>query len=302
MISPSLDHVKNYYDERIDEKIRDFTDFNPRIEAAVQALAEWAPAKPKRVLEIGCGIGATSWRMARAWPDAHVTGADVSPASIEVARTCFRRDNLDYCEGLVTQDTFSEKFDLVVLMDVYEHIVKGDRPALHAALRSFLADEARVVLSFPTPACLHYAAAHNPSGLQPVDEDINLDDVMTFAERTDTNVLYYRELGIWRYGDYAHLVLGRYQKLSEVEARAPGPHGLSRIKQGVKRLLGVRQSETDTRSDYLGADLLCAASRNTAPGFNVSARERRRLTSLWWCRDRNNRSTAPNIAKKLRVG
>ena len=60
MISPLLDHVKNYYDERIDEKIRDFTDFNPRIEAAVQALAEWAPAKPKRVLEIGCGIGGTS--------------------------------------------------------------------------------------------------------------------------------------------------------------------------------------------------------------------------------------------------
>src|SRR5437763_1839046 len=109
--APDLVYVKSYYDERIEGKLLDFTQPNPRIEAAIQTLAEWAPAKPRRVLEIGCGIGATSWRMARAWPRADVLGVDISPTSIEVAKTCFRRPNLTYRAGLIKEGVLDGKFD-----------------------------------------------------------------------------------------------------------------------------------------------------------------------------------------------
>src|SRR5437588_12183520 len=130
MSAPSLNSVRAYYDERVEGKIRDFIHSNPRIEAAVRLVAEWAPRTPRRILEIGCGIGATCWRMARAWPKAEVIGIDLSSVSIAVAKTCFRLPNLTYLAGLVHKGLIGGHFDLIVLMDTYEHISLSDRRTL----------------------------------------------------------------------------------------------------------------------------------------------------------------------------
>jgi cyclopropane fatty-acyl-phospholipid synthase-like methyltransferase len=281
MTKPSLEVVRAYYDEHVSGKIRDFTHFNPRIEAAIAAIAEWAPAEPRNILEIGCGIGATAWRMARAWPQARVIGADVSPASIRVAKTCFRRPNLEYHEGLVTERTFEEKFDLVVLMDTYEHIALEDRAALHRTLKGVLADEARVFLSVPTPAILNACRVRYPSELQPVDEDVALPEIMRLATDTATHVLYYREIGVWRYGDYAHTVVGRFENLAEVAVRRHRPKGVARVKAALRhKLRGTRVPDTG-RSNYLGSDVLRPGPRDVRKRFRVSAGERARLVSAW---------------------
>jgi SAM-dependent methyltransferase len=279
MNKPSIDTVKAFYDERIGGKISDFTDSNPRIEAAVEALAEWAPVKPKRILEIGCGIGATSWRMARAWPEAEVIGADVSPASIEVAKTCFNLPNLSYRQGLIKEDTLSGKFDFVVLMDVYEHIAFEDRSALHAAIKSHLDEEARVFFSVPTPDCLQYARVNDPSGLQPVDENVGPTDALTAATDTHTRLLYYREVGIWRYGDFAHFVLGRFQSLANVGLRRHRPNTGMRNK--IKEVLHRKGENEGDLSDYLGTDCLRQNARTTGEAFKVSQGERKRLADRW---------------------
>jgi len=280
--APTLDLIKTYYDERIEGKLRDFTNFNPRIEAAVQTMAEWAPSNPKRVLEIGCGIGATAWRMARAWPEAEIIGADVSPLSIQVARACFRRSNLHFHEGLISEGTLTGKFDLLVLMDVYEHVALRDRPSIHSALKSLVAEEARIFLSFPTPALQLFARCSQPSGIQPVDEDVTLADAITLAEETGTQILYYREVGIWRYGDYAHLVLGRYKLLTDVALRAVKGGRLAEVKQRFKRLLKKYDTHSSGRLDYLGTDLLRDHPRITNNRFKVMAGQRRRLASMWF--------------------
>lgn len=279
--TPTLESVQAYYDERVHGKIRDFTHANPRIEAAIQLVADWAPPKPKRILEIGCGIGATCWRMARAWPEADVVGADVSLLSIEVAKTCFQRSNLSYRAGLVTEGVFAGSFDLVVLMDVYEHITTHDRPSLHRTIRSLLADEARVIITVPTPATQNDARKTNPSLLQPVDEDVTPADILTFAADTDTQLLYYREAGIWRYGDYAHVVVGRYQSLADVKVREYKLEGTAALKQHAKRLLGRPQTISRGRRDYLGSDVLRPVPRNADDRFRVSATMRKRLASSW---------------------
>jgi 2-polyprenyl-3-methyl-5-hydroxy-6-metoxy-1,4-benzoquinol methylase len=273
----SLDSVKAYYDERIEGKIRDFTHFNPRIEAAIHTLAEWAPIKPKRVLEIGCGIGATTWRMARAWPDAEVIGADVSPASIQVAKKCFVLSNLRYLEGLISAGSLSGQFDLIVLMDTYEHIALQDRASLHAVIKSLLANDSRVVLTFPTPATQQHDRIHALSAMQPIDEDVTPADIIRLAQETETHILYYRQVGIWQYGDFAHLVLGRFQLLAEVQPREPNPTHLSRLKQTLKRVVGRTPPKLTEQRDYLGSDLLQPAPRNYIRPFDVSAAERRHI-------------------------
>src|ERR1700677_5190169 len=211
MTAPTLESVQEYHDERVEGKILDFTYPNPRIEAAIQFVAEWAPPNPRRILEIGCGIGATCWRMARTWPQAQVIGADISPISVEVADTCFKLPNLSYKTGLLNEGLLDGKFDLIVMMDVYEHIALEDRASIHAAIRSLLSEEARFVLTFPTPTLQNYIRDRTPSDLQPVDEDVDISDIVRLAVETDTRLLFYREVGIWHYGDYAHLALARFQ-------------------------------------------------------------------------------------------
>ena len=280
MSIPSIDTVREYYDERIDGKIADFTDNNPRIEAAVETLAEWAPVKPKRILEIGCGIGATSWRMAKAWPEAEVIGADVSPDSIKVAQTCFKLPNLSYFQGLIKEGTLSGKFDFIVLMDVYEHIALKNRPTLHASIKAALGDDGRVFFSVPTPDCLQYQRNHDPSCLQPVEENVGPPDALKAAEDTDTRLLFYREVGIWCYGDYAHFVLGRFKSLATVGLRRFRPD--TGLKNKIKGLvMGHLDAEGDL-FDYLGSDRLRPTNRAIGDALKVSSRKRGELADKWF--------------------
>ena len=281
MTTSSLETVRAYYDERVEGKLRDFTHPNPRIEAAIQTLAEWAPPEPKRILEIGCGVGATSWRMARAWPQAEVIGADVSPESIDVATTCFRLPNLSYRAGLIEEGVLEGKFDLILMMDVYEHIALEDRASIHAAVKSLLSSESRMVITVPTPVLQEHDRRHNASALQPVDEFVTVGDVVRIANDTDSKLLYYREIGVWQYGDYLHTVLGRYRELVRVSWRQQNPAPLAGFRQHLKSMLRGEQAGAAECSHYLGSDLFRPARRNSVDRFRVSAHERNALASSW---------------------
>ena len=104
------------------------------IEAAIELIAEWARKAPRRMLEIGCGVGATSWRMARAWPDAQVVGSDISPQSVAVAADCFQRPNLTYVVGPLAEGACRTRLRPRRDDGVYEHIHPADRADLHAAI------------------------------------------------------------------------------------------------------------------------------------------------------------------------
>lgn len=281
MTAPDKAAVEQYYDARVAEKLSDFTHPLPRIEAAIETLAEWAPAAPRRVLEIGCGVGATSWRMARAWPQAEVIGTDISPGSIAVAQACFRRPNLRYQKFSTSDGSLTGQFDLIVMMDVYEHVPPAERAALHDAVRALLSDESRFVLMIPTIEHQEFLRQHQPDGLQPVDEDIGLPEVLALAAATDTSLLYYRRVGVWHYADYFHLVLGRCRNLVPVARRQPRPGAWQGAKQRVKRWLGRETGGSGALADYLGADLAVPGRAGAAEKFAVSIAERRRIASAW---------------------
>lgn len=271
--------VENYYDERVAGKLRDFTQFNPRIEAAVQTLAEWAPSNPSRVLEVGCGIGATTWRMARAWQKAEVVGIDISRGSIEVARSCFKRSNLSYRVGMIGEGNVDGRFDLVLLMDVYEHVAPTERAALHAAVKSLLSDQSRVVMTVPTPRLQQFLRIQYPSAIQPIDEDIGLEEIKVFALETNTSLVSYRTVGVWRDADYAHAVFGRFKHLGDVAARESVFKGITGLKRRVKLSIGLFRQKG--ARNYLGYDICTIGKRSRKRLFDVSARERRRRAALW---------------------
>ncbi len=67
------------------------------------------------------------------------------------------------------------------------------------------------MLSFPTPRYLAYLRKYVPGGIQPVDEDINVQVIARLAKDTVTEALIYKEVNIWHVGDYGHAVLARPQ-------------------------------------------------------------------------------------------
>jgi cyclopropane fatty-acyl-phospholipid synthase-like methyltransferase len=211
MASTSSENIEKFYDQAVIGKLRGFVEGNARVEKAWQTIKKWSPESPQRILEVGCGIGDICWRMSRYWKSSQVMGVDISPKSVEIAQKLFGHSQLSFSkiEGTLTKDQLSGTFDLIVLMDVYEHVSPELRNLLHEALRELRSDEGKIILTVPTPRFQNYLRCNKPENLQPIDEDISIATVQELAEGTDTEIFLYKEVGAWHQGDYTHIVLGK---------------------------------------------------------------------------------------------
>jgi len=204
----SRENVVSYYDEHVQHKLNDYIKVNPRIEFGWETIKQYAPANPQHILEVGCGMGNVSSRMRKHWPSATIIGIDISTLSIQIAQKLFGDGKLTFKETILTPDTFkNEQFDLIIFMDVYEHIAVNDRPDVHAALLKLLKNKGRIILTVPTPHNLKWSLKNKPETMQPVDEHISFDVIGKVAADTGTEVISYQLKNVWNVGDYAHIVL-----------------------------------------------------------------------------------------------
>ena len=73
-----------------------------------------------RVLEVGCGSGLGSIFLSQHC--AHVTGLEVRTTEVEEARAINRRENVEFVVGDLFELADSQKYDVVVNLDVIEHM------------------------------------------------------------------------------------------------------------------------------------------------------------------------------------
>jgi 2-polyprenyl-6-hydroxyphenyl methylase/3-demethylubiquinone-9 3-methyltransferase len=92
-------------------------------------IRRWAP-DPSEILEVGCGEGAMTERLRRAYPGAPITAIDVTPRLGRLFRGS--RAGVEFVQAPVEQIASSrpQTFDLVILSDVLHHV----RPAARASL------------------------------------------------------------------------------------------------------------------------------------------------------------------------
>ena len=76
--------------------------------------------KEDTVLDIGCGNGFLTYDVAQKAKS--VTAIDLNQDNIESAKRDFNRDNINYICGDACQFMFTDKFDVIIMSNVLEHI------------------------------------------------------------------------------------------------------------------------------------------------------------------------------------
>jgi len=116
----------------------------PRYEEMTQRLIDYLPPRASSVLELGCGTGNLTLRLARHYPDAAMTVVDGAPEMIDITRARLeQQDSAVAHRTTFIQSRFEEllfqprSFDLVTSCISLHHV--NDKRALYGALFESLA-------------------------------------------------------------------------------------------------------------------------------------------------------------------
>jgi 2-polyprenyl-6-hydroxyphenyl methylase/3-demethylubiquinone-9 3-methyltransferase len=103
-----------------------------------ELMCAWVP-QAQKILEVGCGEGAMTERIVRAYPTATVTAIDISPNAGRLYRG--QTSSVTFSQETVEDVACREpaSFDLVVLADVIHHVPRDARQSLLSAIKQAMA-------------------------------------------------------------------------------------------------------------------------------------------------------------------
>lgn len=241
-----IDIIKEYYDKHTKAKLNSYVEGNLRVERAFREIVTWFVNDQKDVLEIGCGIGSVAYRLSESFPQSNIKAFDISPKSIEIATKLFQNKNLTFfCADEIEKIDFesNQKFDIIYLIDVFEHLPEKPNIEVASFILNKLTDDGIVFMSCPTPKHQEWLRKNKPEGLQPVDLDISMEFLFNFSKKISRRILYYKELCVWSEGDYFHIVFGNRPLCNRVYSN------------GIENNLGIKTAIKNKVEIYLNSQI-----------------------------------------------
>ena len=163
------------------------------------------------VLDVGCGTGITTEFMRKMGAD--VVGLDISDQLLKKGKELYPYTKFlcaDFCEI-----DLKEKFDLVCLVDVLEHVPWEKRIKF---MDNVCSHARKIYLNIPDGRYLSYLRENKPSVLQIIDEPYSIREIIELVSRFGfeaISVNYYD----YQYQEYVfipyHTLQGVYAKLTE---------------------------------------------------------------------------------------
>jgi 2-polyprenyl-3-methyl-5-hydroxy-6-metoxy-1,4-benzoquinol methylase len=231
--------VEKYYDDYADLQSR--KGINHR-HLSIQRWLESFGLNPKHsVLEVGCGIGTQSELILRYLSkDGRLLGADISPRSIEIAKDRLRKySNSSFEVFDFTQNLKNEKFQVIVMPDVIEHIPINLHPHLFKNLDQMLVEDGFILIHIPDPNYLEWCIQNTPEILQIIDQPIHTSILSKNLLDTELYISFLQSYSIYQKDcDYQVIVLKKKPKGSYDSSTTPLHDSISRrMKRKVKYLL-----------------------------------------------------------------
>jgi 2-polyprenyl-6-hydroxyphenyl methylase/3-demethylubiquinone-9 3-methyltransferase len=123
----------------------------------VGKIRHWAP-EARRILEVGCGEGAVTERLAAAFPDATILAIDITPRAGRLYRGRSEGVEFSTATAQVIARENPGQFDLVIMSDVVHHIPPDLRGEVIEAVGRAMAPDARFILKDwdKTPSLIHW--------------------------------------------------------------------------------------------------------------------------------------------------
>jgi ubiquinone/menaquinone biosynthesis C-methylase UbiE len=141
-ISTKEFHEKNHFDKHANDYDRNYNYLDPftkyKINKKFKHLARFIELnydkQPITILDVGCGTGEYTKKIAQKYPKSKIIGLDISPQILKVAKLkCRRLRNASFVSGSAYATNFpKQKFDLIVGFYVLHHldVKKFDKEAL----------------------------------------------------------------------------------------------------------------------------------------------------------------------------
>lgn len=208
-----------FYNEFDRKLIKDYIDGNLRIQNAMLELFQFINPSARHILDVGCGIGWSSNELARNFCDSKIDGIDLSPKLIECAKLLFQSKNLKFSCGDINDFNLDKKYDVISMIDIYEHIHSNYRNKFHTQLNKILNEYGRLLIATPSKFHQKFLKEKHPEGLQPVDETIELNDIHKLADDIKGDIIYIEYQSIWNDYDYVYFVIQRkprFEKLNGI--------------------------------------------------------------------------------------
>jgi len=244
-----IESVASFYDAFQPRLLRDYVHGNFRVAAAVSRVCSVIDTSRRSILDVGCGIGFTSSEYRRQRPWVHVHGVDISPNNIDVANKRFSSDSIKFSISSLSRAIECDEYDVVALIDVYEHIPRDNWDKFNSVLAECLATDGVLVITTPSELHQQYLAAKNPQGLQMVDETVGLEDMLRLAAALNGKLLSYDHVSIWNTNDYLHVVIDRKPKYTP---KFTSPIARKTVWQRIRsRIVNEHTAEIDRRRTHV---------------------------------------------------
>ena len=143
--------MKKYEVERYSSFERDHWWFVYRRTVVSEFVSKYTNRKPESVLDLGCASGEILRQIFRNIP--HRVGVDIEPDFISKARA-LDADGVYILADINALPFFSERFDLIVLLDVLSHDSIKDKKKFLLGIQNFLAKDGKILICDGAFNCL----------------------------------------------------------------------------------------------------------------------------------------------------
>lgn len=243
--------VKTFYDDFLESRLIDYRIHgNLRIQCALARILEYVTVD-SMVIDVGCGIGIVTEAIGGVARKGKVWGCDISARNIWYAERTIEMSNVHFRQIDVLREYAElrawigyELVDLIVLVDVIEHLPSDEVGNVLRILGSFLKPDGRIVLTYPSPQYQQYLYDENPAELQIIDEKIELAELARLAVDAGLAIIHFSLEDVWRENQYAHCVLEKHENVSKLALIGPErPSIIRRFRAAVDHrvLLPVRR-------------------------------------------------------------